>query len=250
MSKNNDDHLIKSDNHSCGYRGRSKSSIVRDSNGSASTFRRFYQSGGRDYEQYRRWLKTLSESEQQSSPMNSSNEMIQQPRNIESNVNSELRRVSISSSSKFYPQQFTSAPKITHVYPLLKPIRHRVPLKRNSELSLPLPTFLSSLSTATSFESHNAFPREYFHIKTESISSPTPFTDWSVTDVVHFIKQHFPEKHIARKFMQQKIDGSTLPLLTEDHLTRIFKMKLGPALHLLTLISTMQMHNFSNNIER
>ncbi|CAF2112661.1 unnamed protein product [Rotaria magnacalcarata] len=249
MSKNNGhDNLIKSNNYSCGYRGRSKPSVVRDSNGSASTFRHFYQSGGRDYEQYRRWLKILSESEQQSSPMNSTDEMIQQSRNIESNVNSEVPLTSVLPSSKLYPQQLISVPKTTHTYPLLKPIRHRVPLKTNSGLLLPLPTFLSSLSTVTSFKSHDAFPRECCHIKTESISSPTPFTDWSVPDVVHFIEQHFPEKHIAQKFMQQKIDGRTLPLLTEDHLIRIFKMKLGPALHLLTLISSMQMHNLSNNI--
>ena len=40
--------------------------------------------------------------------------------------------------------------------------------------------------------------------------------------------------------MQQKIDGRTLPLLTEDHLTRVFKLKLGPALRLLTLLSNIQ----------
>lgn len=39
-------------------RRRLKSSVVHDPNGSRSTFRRFYQSGGRDYEQYRLWLQT------------------------------------------------------------------------------------------------------------------------------------------------------------------------------------------------
>ncbi len=79
--------------------------------------------------------------------------------------------------------------------------------------------------------------------------------NWSVTDVGRFIEKNFPEKSIARvnlifsydsyfssifqKFIQQKIDGRALPLLTEDHLTKIFKMKLGPALRLLALISTI-----------
>ncbi len=79
--------------------------------------------------------------------------------------------------------------------------------------------------------------------------------NWSVTDVGRFIEKNFPEKSIARvnlifsydsyfssifqKFIQQKIDGRVLPLLTEDHLTKIFKMKLGPALRLLALISTI-----------
>jgi hypothetical protein len=60
MSNNKSDHLIKR---------RLKSSIVRDPNGSISTFRQFYQSGGRDYEQYRLWLQTLSKSEQLSTPL-------------------------------------------------------------------------------------------------------------------------------------------------------------------------------------
>jgi hypothetical protein len=42
-----------------------------------------------------------------------------------------------------------------------------------------------------------------------------------------------------QKFIQQKIDGRALPLLTEDHLIKIFKMKLGPTLRLLALISTI-----------
>jgi hypothetical protein len=52
-----------------------KSSIVRDSNGSINTFRQFYQSGGRDYEQYRLWLQTLSQPKQLSSPSDDSNEI-------------------------------------------------------------------------------------------------------------------------------------------------------------------------------
>jgi len=69
MSNNKSDHLIKHDRHSRRFKRRLKSSIVRDPNGSISTFRQFYQSGGRDYEQYRLWLQTLSKSEQLSTPL-------------------------------------------------------------------------------------------------------------------------------------------------------------------------------------
>jgi hypothetical protein len=39
------------------FRRRLRSSTIRDPNGSRSTFQEFYQSGGRDYEQYRLWLQ-------------------------------------------------------------------------------------------------------------------------------------------------------------------------------------------------
>jgi hypothetical protein len=68
MSNNKNDHVIKHDRPSRRMKRRLKSSVVRDPNGSISTFRQFYQSGGRDYEQYRRWLETLSKSEQLSTP--------------------------------------------------------------------------------------------------------------------------------------------------------------------------------------
>ncbi len=50
----------KNNRHSLQYKRRFKSSVVRDPNGSMTTFREFYQRGGRDYEQYRIWLQTLS----------------------------------------------------------------------------------------------------------------------------------------------------------------------------------------------
>lgn len=48
----------KSDRRDYPVRRRWKSSIVHDPNGSMSIFKRFCQSGGRDYEGYRRWLRT------------------------------------------------------------------------------------------------------------------------------------------------------------------------------------------------
>ena len=38
-------------------------------------------------------------------------------------------------------------------------------------------------------------------------------------------------------FKDHSIDGSTLPLLTEDHLTSTLNMKLGPALKLRTVLA-------------
>lgn len=57
-----DEYAFKSNRRTSSLKRRLKSSVVRDPNGSVSTFRQFYQSGGRDYEQYRLWLQTLSTS--------------------------------------------------------------------------------------------------------------------------------------------------------------------------------------------
>ena len=60
MNNQNNDYVKKSDRRDYPVRRRLKSSIVHDPNGSMSTFKQFYQSGGRDYEGYRRWLQTLA----------------------------------------------------------------------------------------------------------------------------------------------------------------------------------------------
>ncbi|CAH1404486.1 unnamed protein product [Nezara viridula] len=41
-----------------------------------------------------------------------------------------------------------------------------------------------------------------------------------------------------QNFREQRIDGSSLPLLTEDHLTTRLGMRLGPALRLRSLLSS------------
>jgi hypothetical protein len=58
---NNNDQLIKR-----GFKRRLRPCRVPDPNNSMINFRRFYQSGGRDVEQYRLWLQALSRSEQSS----------------------------------------------------------------------------------------------------------------------------------------------------------------------------------------
>jgi hypothetical protein len=68
MSQNNSDQSVKRDCHSRDFKRRLRSCRVRDPNGSISTFRRFYQSGGRDIEHYRLWLQALSKSDQSSTP--------------------------------------------------------------------------------------------------------------------------------------------------------------------------------------
>jgi len=41
---------------------------------------------------------------------------------------------------------------------------------------------------------------------------------------------------LLQKFREQSIDGTGLPLLTEEHLTHSLGMKLGPALKLRSLL--------------
>jgi hypothetical protein len=42
---------------------------------------------------------------------------------------------------------------------------------------------------------------------------------------------------LLQNFREQRIDGSGLPLLTEDHLTSTMSMKLGPALKLRSVLA-------------
>lgn len=43
--------------------------------------------------------------------------------------------------------------------------------------------------------------------------------------------------HSLQNFREQRIDGHGLPLLTEDHLTGMLQMKLGPALKLKAVLA-------------
>ena len=49
----------------------------------------------------------------------------------------------------------------------------------------------------------------------------------------HNLKEYF----VLQVFQEHNIDGSSLPLLTEDHLTLRLGMKLGPALKLKSILA-------------
>ncbi|XP_068215497.1 uncharacterized protein [Palaemon carinicauda] len=78
--------------------------------------------------------------------------------------------------------------------------------------------------------------------------SPTPCSDkncpsletighWTVDDVCSFVASIELCSEYAEAFREQRIDGSALPLLTEEHLTSSINMKLGPALKLRSVLA-------------
>ncbi|XP_064459430.1 polyhomeotic-proximal chromatin protein-like isoform X2 [Ornithodoros turicata] len=72
-----------------------------------------------------------------------------------------------------------------------------------------------------------------------SVCGDSPVSKWSIDDVVHFVTSVESCAEYAEKFREQSIDGTTLPLLTEDHLTVYMGMRLGPALKLRTTLARM-----------
>ncbi|XP_028156740.1 polyhomeotic-like protein 3 [Ostrinia furnacalis] len=60
---------------------------------------------------------------------------------------------------------------------------------------------------------------------------------WSVDDVCDFVTSIDICAEYASNFREQRIDGAGLPLLTEDHLTGMLQMKLGPALKLRAVLA-------------
>ncbi|RVE50922.1 hypothetical protein evm_004489 [Chilo suppressalis] len=60
---------------------------------------------------------------------------------------------------------------------------------------------------------------------------------WSVDDVCDFVNSIDICAEYASNFREQRIDGAGLPLLTEEHLTGMLQMKLGPALKLRAVLS-------------
>ncbi|XP_047503547.1 polyhomeotic-like protein 3 isoform X2 [Pieris napi] len=60
---------------------------------------------------------------------------------------------------------------------------------------------------------------------------------WSVDDVCDFVNSIDICNEYVSNFREQRIDGAGLPLLTEDHLTGMLQMKLGPALKLRAVLA-------------
>lgn len=68
---------------------------------------------------------------------------------------------------------------------------------------------------------------------------PQGVAKWTVDEVVQFVASVDSCQEYAEKFREQSIDGTGLPLLTEDHLTVYMGMRLGPALKLRTSLAKM-----------
>ncbi|XP_043271105.1 uncharacterized protein [Venturia canescens] len=60
---------------------------------------------------------------------------------------------------------------------------------------------------------------------------------WTVEDVVSYVSSIEICAEYAPNFREHRIDGASLPLLSEDHLTGPMGMKLGPALKLRALLA-------------
>ncbi|XP_076258145.1 SAM-motif ubiquitously expressed punctatedly localized protein isoform X2 [Rhynchophorus ferrugineus] len=73
--------------------------------------------------------------------------------------------------------------------------------------------------------------------ESESPKLHEDISSWSVDDVANFVGGIDICAEYAQNFRDQRIDGSGLPLLTEEHLTNTIGMKLGPALKLRSILA-------------
>ncbi|XP_051153067.1 uncharacterized protein LOC127276577 isoform X2 [Leptopilina boulardi] len=60
---------------------------------------------------------------------------------------------------------------------------------------------------------------------------------WTIEDVVNYVSSIDICAEYAQNFRENRIDGASLPLLSEEHLTGPMGMKLGPALKLRALLA-------------
>ncbi|XP_052125558.1 uncharacterized protein LOC113205351 isoform X3 [Frankliniella occidentalis] len=70
-----------------------------------------------------------------------------------------------------------------------------------------------------------------------SASDAANIAHWSVGDVCNFVGSIDLCVEYVQAFRDQRIDGSALPLLTEEHLRLQMKMRLGPALKLRSVLA-------------
>lgn len=76
-----------------------------------------------------------------------------------------------------------------------------------------------------------------------NLSSLEPINTWSVYKVCKFITQLLRTYEYSDAFALHEIDGAALVLLNEDHLVRVMKMKLGPAIKVLAKVQSLMNSN-------
>ncbi|XP_050076994.1 probable serine/threonine-protein kinase DDB_G0282963 [Anopheles maculipalpis] len=89
----------------------------------------------------------------------------------------------------------------------------------------------SSTNSQPSADSLDLKPIRKCHARVEEISA------WTVDNVCDFVASIDICAEYVQNFRDQSIDGSGLPLLTEEHLTNSLGMKLGPALKLRSMLA-------------
>lgn len=83
---------------------------------------------------------------------------------------------------------------------------------------------------------HSTSPPSSPSCPSPPVASVSSILEWSVDQVASFVGQIEMCKEYEQVFLDNKLDGGCLPLLTESHLTSGLGMKLGPALKLLTAL--------------
>ncbi|XP_030760648.1 uncharacterized protein LOC115885775 isoform X2 [Sitophilus oryzae] len=73
--------------------------------------------------------------------------------------------------------------------------------------------------------------------ESESPKLQEDISSWTVEDVANFVNGIDICSEYTQNFRDQSIDGSGLPLLTEEHLTNTMGMKLGPALKFRSILA-------------
>jgi len=71
-----------------------------------------------------------------------------------------------------------------------------------------------------------------------------PLEEWSIQQVADFISQIDTCQEYAEVLEQQKVDGASLSVLTESHLTSILGIKLGPATKIVSNVRKIQNQQF------
>ncbi|KAK9883528.1 hypothetical protein WA026_001703 [Henosepilachna vigintioctopunctata] len=89
-------------------------------------------------------------------------------------------------------------------------------------------------SNATSPSAGLLMPKR---MKSESPHMREDIKNWTVDDVYNFVSSIDICAEYSQNFRDQRIDGSGLPLLTEEHLTSTMNMKLGPALKFKSVLA-------------
>jgi len=127
------------------------------------------------------------------------------------------------------------------------------PLTANSSLSSSSSSVKRKLDDQTLLNNSNNIsnkvPKINGQLQVESSSNEPQLSnpnDWSIDDVINFLKMNDKSLDFAELFQAHEIDGKAFLLLDSDMLMKYMKIKLGPALKVTAIIE--QLNNYKNLI--
>ncbi|ELT97634.1 hypothetical protein CAPTEDRAFT_226340 [Capitella teleta] len=200
------------------------------------SLRKFFEAGGRDYNEYLEWI-TAAKAISSITPPDS------RPSSGTPSANLALHPLTSPSFASFPGLVLPGSPPVALTPPAAAAAGCTPPAPLPSACSPKTTRYDDSEALDLSAKRHlQCDPLRRTDEQKENVERhlADELSSWSVDRVADFVSTVPGCQAYAQDFREQQIDGTSLPHLSEEHLLNCVRMKLGPAIRLRLAISRLQ----------